>query len=316
MKFEQINNESEKNEVIPEKLDSEQEILSCFTDEQRKLIKERQRKLSALAYFIGKDFEIPIVLGLPSNKCPSGWMWATKEDGSKFIQMNVFDLILKPMDYLRFVTSHEGGHARISCLDFIPPEIYNQKGFSFLLNAIEDPRDNNFVAENYPRFAEQMKLAYEQEEVSEKEAKEKARKNLGYQPRFMQAGLEYIKQWYRERMKQSVDISAELPDKVQAVVKKTLPSASDAWWRYPTKEEANRGQEGILSYAKVAYEIILEEIWPEFQKLVEQDLQDQKMVELLKDLQKEKQKGKEESTAPSPSSSEGGEGGEKKPIDL
>ena len=296
MKFEQITNEPGQSETLPEKLDSEQEILSCFTPEQQKEIKEKQKILSSLAYFIGKDFQIPVEL----NKAGEGWHWDFKDN---IIRIDPKDLLEKPMDYLRFVISHEGGHRRISRTDFIPVEVWQQKGFSFLMNVIEDPRDNNFVAANYPRFAEQMKLAYDTDLEQEKIAKTKAKETLGYQPRFMQAGFEFIKLWYKERMKKSAEVSVDLPEEIKEVVKKTITSASDAWRTYPTKELADKGGkppsgqkvngEGMIrEYAKLSYEIILEEIWPEFKELVEQDLQDQKMAELMKDLQKEKQEGK------------------------
>ncbi len=79
-----------------------------------------------------------------------------------------------------------------------------------MMNAIEDPRDNNFVAENYSRFSEQMKLAYEEDLELEKQSKEKAQEKLGKQPRFMQAGFEYIKQWFRETQGLPSEISESL----------------------------------------------------------------------------------------------------------
>lgn len=88
----------------------ENQILDQFTPEQQKIIKSRQRILSSLAYFIGKDFEIPIELGLPTPDCPSGWRQGQKADGTVFLQMNAHDLLDKQMDFLRFVTCHEGGH--------------------------------------------------------------------------------------------------------------------------------------------------------------------------------------------------------------
>ncbi len=324
MKFEEIKTEEYDSSEISSSFElkksrnPDEEILANFTPEQQKEIKEKQKILSSLAYYISNDYKIPLVLGVPTKQCPSGWMWAKRSDGSSFIQMNVFDLIKQPMDFLRFVISHEGGHARISRFDFVDMEIYKKEGFAFLLNAIEDPRDNNFVAANYPRFAEQMKLAYEQDEEIEKVAKKKAKAKLGYQPRFMLAGFEYIKLWYKERLKLELEISADLSEEIQEIVSKTMVSASEAWKVYPTKKLADEGgvlpsgekvdgERMITEYAKQSYEIILEEIWPEFQKLVEKDLQDQKMAELMKDLQKDKQ----ESTTPSPSSSDEGKGEEK-----
>ena len=168
----------------------EEAILTEFTPEQQAEIKEKQRVLSSLAYFIGKDFKIPVELNEPG----AGWHWDFQQN---VIRVDPKDLLEKSMDYLRFVISHEGGHRRISRTDFIPLEVWRQPGFSFMMNAIEDPRDNNFVAEAYPKFREQMGLVYQQDLDFEGKAKEKADQKLGYQPRFMQAGFEYIKQWFR-----------------------------------------------------------------------------------------------------------------------
>ena len=87
----------------------EREILKSFSPEQTRTIKERKNSLSSLAYFIGKNFSIQITLGLPSKENPSGWHWGKRKNGERYIQMNAHDLLEKPMDYLRYVASHEGG---------------------------------------------------------------------------------------------------------------------------------------------------------------------------------------------------------------
>lgn len=245
-----------------------------FSEKQISEIEEKRRVLSSLAYFIGKDFQIPVELNEPGM----GWHWDFKENK---IRIDPKDLLDKPMDYLRFVISHEGGHRRISRTESIPLETWQQPGFSFMMNAIEDPRDNNFVAENYPRFRSQMDVAYKDSLELEQESLKKASEELGYQPRFMQAGFEYIKQWNREQRGEKVSVSEDLPKEVREVVEKTLAAASDSWWRYPSREEADSSEETIKRYAEASYRINLERIWPEFQKLVEEDMEDQKMQEFL-----------------------------------
>jgi len=275
----------------------EMDILAEFTPEQQAEIKQKQQTLSSLAYFIGKDFRIPVELNQPG----AGWHWDFQNN---VIRIDPKDLLEKPIDYLRFVISHEGGHRRISRADFIPLEEWRQPGFAFMMNAIEDPRDNNFVAESYPKFREQMDLAYTQDLDFEAKAKEKADQKLGVMPRFMQAGFEYIKQWFREVQGQEMEISADLPEEVKTVVRATIEQARDSWWRYPSRKEADKSEELIKKYAQVSYEINRDEIWPEFKKLIEADMEDQKTQELLKDMQK----GQE--------GQEGGEGGQGLPQEL
>jgi len=276
------NEKSEKN--------LEKDILSAFSKKEQKEIKYKQRVLSSLAYFVGKDFEIPVEL----NKPGAGWHWDFKENK---IRIDPKDLLEKPLDYLRFVISHEGGHRRISRADFIPPETWKQPGFSFMMNAIEDPRDNNFVAENYPKFREQMDLSYSLDLDLENKYKERAQEKLGYQPRFMQAGFEYIKLWFKEQKGEKEDMSEDLPKDVRDVVGKTISSAKDSWWRYPSRKEADESEDKIKKYAQVSYEINRDEIWPEFKKLVEEDMKDQKMQELMKDMQ-QGQKGEQGQSMP------------------
>ena len=264
----------------------EKQILAKFTPEQQEEIRQKQQILSSLAYFVGKDFRIPVELNEPGG----GWYWNFKDNE---IRIDPKDLLEKSMDYLRFVISHEGGHRRISRTDFIPLEEWQQPGFSFMTNAIEDPRDNNFVAESYPKFREQMSLAYEQDLDFEAKAKEKADQKLGYKPRFMQAGFEYIKQWFRETKGQDFEISPDLPEEVRVVVEATLESAQDSWLRYPSRQEADKSEELIRKYAELSYKINRDFVWPEFKKLIDADMEDQKMEELLKDMQKNKDGGEE-----------------------
>ncbi len=275
---------------------SEKDILDQFSEKEQIEIKYKQRVLSSLAYFVGKDFEIPVELNDPG----AGWHWDFKANK---IRIDPKDLLEKPLDYLRFVISHEGGHRRISRTDFIPLETWSQPGFSFMMNAIEDPRDNNFVAENYPKFREQMDLAYNLDLDLENKYKEKAKEKLGYQPKFMQAGFEYIKLWFREQKGEQREISQDLPKEVREVVEKTIDSAKDSWWRYPSRKEADESEDTIGKYAQVSYEINRDEIWSEFKRLVEEDLQDQKMQELMKDMQQQQQK-------------QGGEQGQSMPQEL
>ncbi|MDO8530133.1 MAG: hypothetical protein Q7S10_01885 [bacterium] len=288
--------EQDYKALEPEKLEPEKPIESFadFTPEQQEDILYKQKILSSLAYFIGKDFRIPVEL----NKPGAGWHWDFKNN---IIRVDPKDLLEKSMDVLRFIICHEGGHRRISRTDFIPTEEWRQQGFPFMMNAIEDGRDNNFVAESYPKFAEQMALAYNEFADLEAKAKEESKEKLGQQPRFMKAGFEYLKQWFRETQGQDFEISEDLPVEVKEVVTKTLTSAQDSWLTYPSRKEADTGgklgkkkvdgETMIGAFAKQSYEINRDKVWPEFKKLVDMDIEDQKMQEALDDMQKKQEGG-------------------------
>jgi len=257
------------------------EILAQFSPQQQTEILYKQRVLSSLAYFVGKDFQIPVELNEPG----AGWNWDVEENK---IIIDPKDLLEREMDYLRFNISHEGGHRRISRIEDIPLDLWSQPGFSYLINTIEDPRVNNFVAEAYPTFRNQMNLGYGQDF----DRLAKAKKTSGFMPRFMLAGVEYFRQWFNEAQGKDISPLQDLPETVREVVEKTIGYARDSWLRYPSKEEADRSEELIRRYAKVSYEINRDKIWPEFKRLIEEDVEDQEVQELLKQMQK-KVKGKE-----------------------
>jgi len=266
------------------------DFLANYTEEQFQEMEKKRQILSSLAFFIGKDFKIPVEYNEPGK----GWHW---DFAKNIIRIDPEDLLHKSDDYIRFVISHEGGHRRISRTDFIPKETWQEPGFSAMMNAIEDPRDNNFVADIYPRFAEQMALAYEEDLGVKEKAEKSAKEKLGFQPRFMQASFEYIQQWFREWQNQPFEIDEHLPAEVKVVVRNTLPSAAQSWKIFPTSEMANgnkpdelgfHGESSIVAHAQASYNINLKKVWPEFKKLVDEDRKDSRVQKMLDEMKKQK----------------------------
>src|SRR3989344_3821686 len=277
--------------------DRQIEILKGFSPQERKEIVYKQKILTSLASFIGKDFSIPVDLNEPGE----GWHW---DFHANRIRIDPVDLLKEPMAKLRFKTSHEGGHRRISRTEGIPMEVWQQPGFAFMSNAIEDPRTNNFVVEAYPRSHEDMIVTYQEDLDFEGQAKQQAKDQLGFQPRFIAAGFEYIKQWFRGVQGQPVELSDDLAPEVREVVERTLESARDAWLRYPSKQEADQGGEALIRrYAQVRSEVERDEVWPEFKKLVDQDMQDQQVQEMIQQMMGQQGEGE-------------GEGGQDLPQEL
>ncbi|MFA7193812.1 MAG: hypothetical protein WC087_02765 [Candidatus Paceibacterota bacterium] len=249
-------------------------ILQGYNPDQQREIQEKQRQLTSLAYFIGKDFEIPVLLNEPGGS----WHWNYQEN---YIKINPDDLLTRPMEYLRHVISHEGGHRRITKVQgVVSDEILSQPGFSYLFNIVEDGRNDNFVTDAYPTYKEQTKLFFETQQA-ESDLRKKSYKKLGYVPSFYQASFELLKQWFREYSGKDFEIDQNLSDEVKDVVKKTLPSAQDYWWRYPDREEAD-DENTVIQYSKQSHEINQKKIWPHFQELMKKDIEFQKVLQVLK----------------------------------
>lgn len=252
-----------------------------FSAEELEVVHSRQRILSSLAYFIGKDFEVPVKLSKPGE----GWCWNFK---TNVIYADPKDLLERSMNYLRYVISHEGAHRRISRAEVIPREEWEEPGFAMLSNAIEDPRVNNFTAECYPKFREYMMAAFQERTELEGKMDEKAKVELGYVPRFVRAGLEYIRRWQKEEQGIIEQEPCGTGDEVMAVVDATIEHAANSWWTYPSRAEADASEDEIQTYALASHLINRDRIWPEFKKLVDKDMDDQRLQEFLKQLMKER----------------------------
>lgn len=281
-----------------DKFNFDAQILSQYTPGEAKEIKEKQAKLSVIAKFIGKDFNMPVFLSKPGG----GWYWNFRDN---YICIDPKDLLEKPMDYLEFVVAHEGGHRRVSRTEFIPDDILQTPGFLPLMNAIEDPRMNNFVAESYPRFREQMVFSYELNKKDMEKDLYACAKKVGNYPKYHLACLEYIHQWFREVQGLDFQIDERLPEDVKDVVQKTLQDAAISWRLYPQKEEVDgqkyiafqgrqiTGEEAVVAFAQSSYEINLQKIWPMFKSLIEKDTKNAEMNRLINQL-KEKLKQRQE----------------------
>jgi hypothetical protein len=308
MKFESFStNKSNENNL-------EKQILSEFTPDQQKIIKEKQSILSAICGFIGKDFSMPVYLNNPG----SGWYWNFKDN---HVKIDPTDLLEKPMDYLRFVIAHEGGHRRVTRTEFIPDDVLRAPGFLTMMNCIEDPRMNNFVAESYPVFRDQMVFSYELDKIEHEKMLSLSSEKLGFIPRHELAGLTYIQQWFREVNGQDFQIDERLPDDVKHVVEQTLSDAAHSWKVYPTKAEADgresynyngrniTGEEAIYEFAKKSYEINFEKVWPIYKTLLQSDQKDAEISQMLEDLKKELQEKLDSQDQKAENSSQGGEQG-------
>jgi hypothetical protein len=253
---------------------SQKEILELFSREDCELIQHRLYVLSGYSQFVGQDFGMQVELNQPGQ----GWHWDVIQN---IVRVDPVDLMSKPLEYLRGVFIHEGAHRRISHFAFANKELMGYPSFALLVNALEDPRINNFAIDCYPTSQPQLDMLYQTSIDAEQIATAKAEEHIGFKPKSFQAGFEFIRLWYQERCGNPLDIEPSLPEDVKQFVSKTLESAREFWWTYPSPEEIQTDPSSVDRYAQQSFSIIVNKIWPEFKKLVDDDLTHQEFIEML-----------------------------------
>jgi len=253
------------------------DLLTGMSPSQKAIVIKRFQSIQDIPRLIGKDFDMPIHLGKPGG----GWYWNYKEN---YVVVDSADLLDRPIDECRFIIAHEGSHRRISLADTESAQnkpFFEESGFGFIYNALEDPRVNNYLVDKYPTFKTGMEPLYEKEHGFEAESKKMSQQSVGFQPRIMQVGFEFIRHWVAESRGESVEIRDDLDPEVIEALEKTLASARLSWRYYPSWEES-QSEDTVIAYAQASLDIIETEIWPHLSELIKKDLQDAAASEMLR----------------------------------
>ncbi len=251
--------------------------LENFTSQERATIGERRHMLSSLAHFVGKNFSVPVEIGDPG----SGWEGDVQ--GTKIIA-DPNDLVNESLDSLRYKVATQSGRLRISRLGDIPKDQWEKPGYQYLTNVLEGARSTNFVAEGYPKISEHLEEAERAGKIVESKTTATAHEQLGFIPRFIQAGNELTRKWYSEIRETPGQPPETLSEDVSRAMTKIEKGAHDTWWKYPTKKEADQSGDVIKKYARGARETIDSQVWPEFEELIKKDLEDAGVSEMLNDM--------------------------------
>ena len=196
------------------------------------------------------------------------------------------------MDELLFILGHEGGHRAITCgLNEIGlrqdkiNELARKIGFFYGDNAVEDPADNNWVRNIFPGIGNSMKKFYDKQTKAENipvgvehPDVQRAIAVLGYIPRFAWFGGEIIRYWWKKRF--SKGLSPEIRTGLEKV-KKYLPKIFNTipQGRKTRKEAIKKRRERFIEY--------YENVWPELEKLVKMDIDDEAINQMIKKMEDE-----------------------------
>jgi len=229
----------------------------------------RLGRLKSMGRLVGDDFDMGVDIG----KKP-GWRYIFEPHNK--IEVDPNDLAEKGLDYCFGIICHEGSHRKISRLDFIPKKVWQEMGFSFLMNAVEDPRVNNWVMEKYDGAKNWLERAYYEDIPIDDKLDEKAKAKLGYTPKHIKFGLEVIRYWHLG------EFSKDLDEEVKEALEETIKYAELAYETLPDTKDPT--EEDIVERAKLMYGIVYNKIWPVYQELVDKAFDEEtlrKMIEKM-----------------------------------
>ncbi|MFZ5364584.1 MAG: hypothetical protein ACOZBH_00015 [Patescibacteria group bacterium] len=237
-----------------------------------------EERLAVLSQVVGGDFGMSVKFG--------------RLGGGSFYNPENANITLDPQilvenkDWLaEFVAGHEGGHRAVTkSLEQIglkkekAIELYDKLGFGYLSNCEEDCATNDWVAGVFEKFKESSDKNYMEQFEKENVAMttpeiQRITAMLGYTPKFVSFGSEIIRKWATDRY------SSELDEKVSEALKKTETASKKYWKELPEKFSRESERE---ESARERFKIFYEKIWPEVEKLVKMDIDQEKMRELAK----------------------------------
>jgi hypothetical protein len=265
------------------------------TTPEMEISPEILRRLKVIAERVGGDFGLKIEIG----QAGSGSSFNPLENKITFDPTH----IKENSELAEFIAAHEGGHRAITrgpheigLKDEKIEEFYSQLGFAFGQNSCEDPADNNWFSNKFEGLREPVKNVYdkqlEQENIplglDHPEVKQ-AIAMLGYIPRFVYFGSEIIRDWHQNKF------SSEINPEIKKALEKTREKYQEYFKDIPSSEKTEKE---TIEKARERFVIFSQDVWPEMKKIVEMDINDEKlrqmagkmMDDILKNLDKKSKK--------------------------
>lgn len=244
-----------------------------------------RRKAEAIALFMGGDYNMTVGVG----PWGSGWHWDFVRN---HVNMDAKDLATEPEEIIKGVAAHEGNHRSVTRADHVQ-DMWQQPGFSFAFNAVEDPRANEGGMHFRPGSRDWIKAYIERDlgpggglnyQGIEKDAKD----SIGYVPKFMQCGGEMIRYWYEKELNGTIrtkkdmeQFLKEIPDPdVRKTVSQTIPSFEKYYKTLPDFKDENE----VQRKAKESSDDFRNNIWPTYKGLVDKSYKDHSLVKMVEDM--------------------------------
>ena len=306
--YQSSQNEPEGSPKLPDAINEKvKEIEGKYGKPLPEVLKDREEVLERIAKMVGSDFGMKVQFG----QVGGGSYFVPEDPQIPRDQWN--SIKLDPLTLLEaegtdeFVAAHEGAHRAITrTIEQVAlkpkheiAKFSEKVGRSYIFNALEDPAVNDWVRSLYPRIGGVMDAAYDTQ--FEKEGAvmstpqiQQMTATLGYVPHFVTFGSETMRNWHKKNYSQN------LPASVRDALERTERAVNSFHKEIPYSNPTERD---VLQKAKIRWQVYEKGIWPLVQKLIEDDMLDEKLKQYLKDqLQKaldesgEGKKGKDAGT--------------------
>lgn len=258
--------------------------LSSAEQEQIGKILER---LKTTANIIGGDFGMEVKLGEPGQ----GSFFNTEEVSITFDPNH----ILKDSEQAEVIAIHEGSHRAISrgpteigLKREEIPKIFDNIGFNLLYQTLEDNAVNTWAGNCFEYGRDVLQRRYENDfQVldtrggfigSDNPQVRALLQRLGRIPKFLHYGTEARRWWLKG------ELAPKLDQQVRDCLEKTIRDFERAYKEIPG---AHPSEKEVIKLAKKRFVDTYTKVWPEYKKLVDEDISDEKLRQMLKeDLEK------------------------------
>lgn len=246
---------------------------------------ESLHRLKAIARMVGGDWGMEVELGEPGT----GSYFDHANNSIQFDPLHVADP--ERVKMAEFVAAHEGGHRAITRgpdalgLDRKKAkELYGTLGFAYGLNALEDPADNDWWSKKYEGLEPIVKEIYDKMFAQDAAILgtpeiHKIVARLGSAPRFAHFGSELIRFWHTGEF--SKGITNDVRRALERVKKAATEYFHDLPGTHPRESE-------VVESAQRRFTVFLKRVWPEMERLVREDLADERLRKMVEEGLEEK----------------------------
>lgn len=254
--------------------------LSSREQEQIEKIFER---LKTTANIVGGDFGMEVKLGQPGQ----GSFFNSEEVSITFDPNH----ILENPEQAEVIAIHEGSHRAISrgpveigLKREEIPKIFDDIGFNLLYQTLEDNAVNTWAGNCFEYGRDVLQKRYENDFKildtqggfigSDMPGVRALIQGLGRIPKFLHYGTEARRWWLKGEIAQGID------PQVKDCLEKTIKDFERAYKEIPG---AHPNEREVVRLAKKRFIDTRTNVWPEYKKLVDEDISEEKLRQMLKE---------------------------------